>query len=294
MPATSAMFSDSVSLPLTWLPGQRLVGVVLRRQALGRGLEVLHVLVRPPVGETAAGVELGALIVEAVADLVADDDADAAVVLRRIGPGIEERRLQDRGGEVHRVLQRQVHRVDRLRRHPPLGLVHRLGELGERRRVVEELRARGVAEGVVARHGEAAVVAPAVGIADADVERVELRLRLGARRRRHPLQVVDPLAESERRCSAPSSAPRPWPPAGSTSRRRACRPPRRARRWSRRRRASSGRAAGWRRRARCRRRRTSGRRTPSRAAARRGRRCGRRGSPARRRAAPRRPGRRCR
>ena len=63
--------------------------------------------------------------------------------------------------------------------------------------VVEELRPRGVAEGVVARHDEAAVVAPAVGVADADVERVELGLRLGARRRRHPVQVVHPLAERD-------------------------------------------------------------------------------------------------
>src|SRR5207344_3473560 len=58
--------------------GKRLVRVVLRDQLRRGGLEVREVFGRPPVGEVASGVELAALVVEAVADLVADDRADGA------------------------------------------------------------------------------------------------------------------------------------------------------------------------------------------------------------------------
>jgi hypothetical protein len=57
------------------------------------------VLRGPPVAQHAVAVGLAALVVEAVADLVADDAADAAVVDGRVGVGIEERRLQDGGRE---------------------------------------------------------------------------------------------------------------------------------------------------------------------------------------------------
>ena len=79
--------------------GQRLVGVVLRRQPVGGGAEVREVLRRPPVEEAPPRVELAALVVEAVADLVADHRADRAVVLGRVGVRVEERRVQDRRGE---------------------------------------------------------------------------------------------------------------------------------------------------------------------------------------------------
>ena len=49
-----------------------------------------------PVAQIAVGIELAAPIVEAVAHLVADDAADAAIVDRVVRVGIEERRLQDR------------------------------------------------------------------------------------------------------------------------------------------------------------------------------------------------------
>ncbi len=83
---------------------------------------------------SAVAVERRAGVVEAVADLVPDHAADRAVVERRVGLGVEERALQDRGGEVHRVLHRQVDRVDQLRVHPPLAAVERLADLGELRR----------------------------------------------------------------------------------------------------------------------------------------------------------------
>src|SRR5947209_12613570 len=48
---------------------------------------------------SAGEVVLGALVVEMVAELVPDHRSDAAVIDRRVGVRIEERRLQDRGRE---------------------------------------------------------------------------------------------------------------------------------------------------------------------------------------------------
>ena len=100
--------------------GQRLVGAILRAEprgalgeALGRRLAVHQSRTRP------CGVEAAALVVEAVADLVADHRADRAVIDRRIGVGIEEGRLQDAGREGDLVEQRVVGGVDRLRRSFP-------------------------------------------------------------------------------------------------------------------------------------------------------------------------------
>ena len=53
----------------------------------------------PPLVDVAEVVELAALVVEAVRDLVADDDADAAVVERLREVLVVERGLQDSRGE---------------------------------------------------------------------------------------------------------------------------------------------------------------------------------------------------
>ena len=67
---------------------------------------------------------IAALVVEAVADLVADHRADAAVVDGRVGVRVEERRLQDGGGKNDLVEVRVVIGVDGLRRHAPLAAVY--------------------------------------------------------------------------------------------------------------------------------------------------------------------------
>ena len=76
--------------------GQRLEGVVLRAQLPGAVFERLGVVGGPPVAQVAVGVDLAALVVEAVGELVADHAADGAVVDGGVGVGIEDRRLQDR------------------------------------------------------------------------------------------------------------------------------------------------------------------------------------------------------
>ena len=99
------------------------------------------------------------------------------------------------GGKVQRVLHRKVHRVGGLGRHAPFLPVHGLAELREAAAVVEELRPLRVAERVVLADLQARVVDPLLGIPDADIERPELRAGLLLRRRRHPLELVDPAAE---------------------------------------------------------------------------------------------------
>ena len=62
-------------------------------------LEVDRGLVVPPLVDVAEIIELAALVVEAVRDLVADDDADAAVVERLREVLVVEWGLQDPRGE---------------------------------------------------------------------------------------------------------------------------------------------------------------------------------------------------
>ena len=116
------MFSPTVSEPLTCSPG-RLRGSnasYCSISALRLHLEGGPVVGGPPVVEVAVAVVLRALVVEAVTDLVADDRADAAVVLGRVGVGVEERLLQDAGGEADLVGAGVVVGVDGLRQHEPL------------------------------------------------------------------------------------------------------------------------------------------------------------------------------
>ena len=89
---------------------------VLVGHAIRARLEILQILGREPVAQIALRVVLRALIVEAVRHLVADDRADAAVVVGVVRVRIEERRLQDAGREGDVVLRRVVAGVDRRRR----------------------------------------------------------------------------------------------------------------------------------------------------------------------------------
>jgi len=109
----------------------RLVGVVLRDELAGDRIEGLAVGFRPPVAQAALAVELAALVVEAMADLVADHRADRPVVDRVVRLHVEERRLQDRSRENDLVLGRVVVGVDGLRRHAPLLVIAGLAEIRE-------------------------------------------------------------------------------------------------------------------------------------------------------------------
>src|SRR5215470_12920499 len=109
---------------------------------------MIEILFRPPVEEPALGIELAALIVEAVADLMADNGAHGAVVVRRVSTRIKIWRLQDGGGKIQRVLKGKIEGVYRLGGHPPLVPVDRLVELGELETVFKKLGSLRIAEGV--------------------------------------------------------------------------------------------------------------------------------------------------
>jgi hypothetical protein len=73
---------------------------ILVGNAFGGSFEGLRVGLGPPVFQISVGVELPALIVEAVRQFMTDGCAGVAVVRRIIQLGIVERRLQDSGGKL--------------------------------------------------------------------------------------------------------------------------------------------------------------------------------------------------
>src|SRR5487761_2063310 len=64
--------------------------IVLLDQHLGLGGEVLVVFLGPPVAQVAVAIVLAALVVETVADFVADHGTDRAVICGIVGIGVEE------------------------------------------------------------------------------------------------------------------------------------------------------------------------------------------------------------
>ena len=113
----------------------------------------------------------------------------------RVGVSVEVGRLDDRGGKIQSVLKRKIDGVHGLRSHPPFAAVDRLVELAKLVTIFEQFGALRVAERVALDDFETRVIAPPVGIAHADLQRVELLLRFDFGFRRHPGQGVDPLGE---------------------------------------------------------------------------------------------------
>ena len=85
----------------------------------------------PPVDHVAFGVEVAALVIKTVGELVAYHNADTAIVFGIACLGIIERSLKDTCGEHDFVGERVVVGIDGLRSHSPLGAVNRLAPLGE-------------------------------------------------------------------------------------------------------------------------------------------------------------------
>src|ERR1700734_1165195 len=89
------------------------------------------------IQQIAAAVVLTALIVETMADLVADDGADAAIVGRIVRLGVEERRLQNRSREHDLIQLGIVIGIDSLSVHAPFGAIDWLAEFVEIALVLE-------------------------------------------------------------------------------------------------------------------------------------------------------------
>ena len=210
----------------------QIVEQLRRRRIASTSLSVLAVeagaiVGRPPVAQVALGVGAASLIVEAVRDFVADHGADAAVVHRVVGREIEERRLQNAGGEDDLVHRRVVIGVDRRRRHVPFAAIDRLAEL--RPMLYREPNASARSTFCDVRIGadfERRIIAPFVGIADLRHHGAELGQGLLLRLRAHPIALLDSLAIGGHEVLDQLDPSAAWRPAGNASRRKACRAPR--------------------------------------------------------------------
>src|SRR5215472_17353809 len=111
-----------------------------------------EILRRPPIQKAPVRVELTALIIEAMADLMPNRGAHAAVVLHGVGVQVEKGWVKDRRRKIQTVLDRQVHRINGLRSHPPFGSVHRLPEFRERSLIVEQIGPLRISEWIVTQN----------------------------------------------------------------------------------------------------------------------------------------------
>src|ERR1700677_927799 len=132
---------------------------------------------RPPLFQFAGAIVLGALVVEAVRDLVPNHRADAAVIHRVGRVHIEHRRQQDARREHDLVQQRIVVRVRGWRGHAPAAAIDWLadetGIIAHRKTA----RRHHVVPEEIARNVDAAVILPAIRIADLWVEGRKLEQR---------------------------------------------------------------------------------------------------------------------
>jgi hypothetical protein len=166
--------------------GKRPIGGELGHERLAEGVVTRLVLRGPPVARGALHVVARAQRIDKVGQLVREDGPDGAVVGGVGRGGVELRRLQERGGEVVRVELEVQHGDGPVGRDRPLAAIHVASELRQRLLVSPALDAAHVAERVLGIDDEPRRVRPLVRIADAEVERVQLRQGHAAGLRRHP------------------------------------------------------------------------------------------------------------
>ena len=185
------MLSPSTSLPFSCRSSATTKESNCFSMQAVRSLKFFRSSARPPVVQIALRVVLRALIVEAVGHLMADHRADAAVVERVVGRGIEERRLQNARGKDDFVHVGIVVGVDGRRGHVPFAAVHGLIDLGQLAMELESIAALEIVHVGIARHAVSGIVAPLVRIADLEVHGGQLGQRLLARGIAHPGKRFD-------------------------------------------------------------------------------------------------------
>src|SRR5438067_7006239 len=157
--------------------------------ALAEGLEIRR---GPPVVQPPGGVELRPLIVETMADLVADHDADGAIVDGVGSLEIEGRRLEDARRKDDLVEQRVVVRIGGGRSHAPAPSIRGLPD-GRAEVVDDELPTlqHVLPDWRITADAHPRIVLPLVRISDLRVEGGELLQRPPFRLRPHPAQAPD-------------------------------------------------------------------------------------------------------
>ena len=171
--------------------GEGFIGVILGAELGGQRLEIGNVLIGPPLVELAGLVIFCALVVEMMAEFMADHCADAAIIDRRIGIRVKEGRLKDGGGEDDLDHAEIGIGVDLHRGHAPFPAIDGLAQLADIIIEVELVRAHRITEQVARFDGQAAIVAPAIGIADLGREGGELLVGAGLGLVAHPRQAID-------------------------------------------------------------------------------------------------------
>ena len=160
-------------------------------EAVGLAFELLCILRRPPVAEIALGVELLALVVEAVGELVADDTTDVSIIHGVIYFGIVEVGLQNTGREVDVVHAGVVVGIYGRWCHAPLAMVYGLADFVQLAVVFKRGGAEGVAEGIFRFDEHCRIVAEVVGVTDFVGDAVQLLFSANLGGGAHPVQAVE-------------------------------------------------------------------------------------------------------
>jgi hypothetical protein len=166
--------------------GKQLVGVVLRDEAGRDRVEMRQIGGFPPISHTPCRINRAAFSVKRMADFVPNGDTDNAIVHGGVCLRVEERGLEHCGGESHRVLQGQLHRVHSQRRVYPLFAINQMAETGDIAVVIKQAAASQVAENVIRLDFVGGVVAPSLRVTDSHIESIELGLGFSLGRRVHP------------------------------------------------------------------------------------------------------------
>src|SRR5205807_5165311 len=96
---------------------------------------------------------------------------------------------------IEAVLEWEIQRVDRLGSYPPFVAINTLTQLGQLVMIFPFLRSPGVPERIIAANDEPGIIAPFLGITDADAQSFEFGFGLRLCRRRHPDERVDAMVE---------------------------------------------------------------------------------------------------
>src|SRR5580704_1410403 len=123
-----------------------------------------EVRARPPIAYAAFRVKCAAFGVKCMTDFVSDDSADGAIVGCSRSLRIKKRRLKDGGGEIERVLQREIDRVHGLWRHAPFLAIDWASNAVDIMVVIEQAAAPEIAEKVVRFHFIGRVVPPVLRV----------------------------------------------------------------------------------------------------------------------------------
>src|SRR6185312_5735251 len=156
-------------MPIDSYIGKRPIAVILFRQRFAGGGEVIVIGLCPPICQSALSVELGARVVERVADLVPNERPDCAVVACVIAVWIEPWTLNDRRREVQSVLQWKIEGVYRLWSSAPLAGIGSVPQSCQLIVVLEQSRPQMITQCVVFCDFQTRIVAPMIGISHADL-----------------------------------------------------------------------------------------------------------------------------